>query len=291
MDVIFDPKLLTTRKLRALNQNVEGADFLMRRVAGDLAERLATIERRFSNAAAIFSLTSDAAKAVMESGKAAMVSRIETAPQLLDTTFDGLVTEPERLPLEPENIDLAVSLLSMHEINDLPGLLYQIRIALKPDGLFLGAMAGGGTLQELREALLQAEMEVSGGASPRVNPFADVRDTGGLLQRAGFALPVTDVETLTVRYDSMFALMRDLRSMGATNSLAERSRRPASRQMFMRAAEIYQEQFSDPDGRIRATFNIVWMSGWAPHESQQKPLKPGSATVSLASALAHKPEE
>jgi hypothetical protein len=146
-------------------------------------------------------------------------------------------------------------------------------------------MTGAGTLTELRASLLSAETELAGGASPRVSPFADVRDAGALLQRTGFALPVTDIDTLTVRYDTMFHLLRDLRGMGATNVLAERSRSPVGRSLFARAAEIYAERFSDPDGRIRATFDIVWMSGWAPHESQQKPLKPGSAKVSLADAL------
>src|SRR5690606_21858433 len=273
------------------NLNVEGADFLMRRMAEDLSDRLSTVERHFGRAAVMFSLTADAAQIVQESGKADNVFRVETDGALLDDAFEGVTTNAERVPLEPESVDLAVSLLTMHEVNDLPGLLFQIRMALKPDGLFLGAMAGGGTLQELRQSLLQAEMELTGGAAPRVNPFADVRDTGALLQRAGFSLPVADVEAVTVRYDSMFELMRDLRAMGAGNALNERNRKPATRQLFIRAAEIYQERFSDPDGRIRATFNIVWMSGWAPHESQQKPLKPGSAKVSLASVLKPRAED
>jgi SAM-dependent methyltransferase len=180
----------------------------------------------------------------------------------------GLVSPAEELPLADESIDLAVSLLSLHETNDTPGLLAQIRRALKPDGLFLAALPGQGTLAELRTALLEAETEVSGGASPRVAPFMDVRDAGALLQRAGFALPVADSETLTVRYDTMFDLMRDLRAMGATNALVARSRKPASRRLC-----------------IRATFSLVWLSGWAPHVSQQKPLKPGSARVSLAEIL------
>jgi len=286
MDIIFDPQLLIARKLRALTQGPAGADFLMQRMAEDLGERLSTVERRFERAAAIFSLTPDAARVVAASGKAATVLRVEADQRLLgDDEFEGVLAEPEIVPLEPESIDLAVSLLTMHEVNDLPGLLVQIRRVLKPDGLFLGAMAGGSTLQELRQSLLEAEAELTGGASPRVYPFADVRDAGGLLQRAGFSLPVTDVETMTVRYNTMFDLMRDLRAMGATSALVERSRKPASRKLFLRAAEIYQDRFSDPDGRVRATFNIIWMSGWAPHESQQKPLKPGSAAVSLANVL------
>lgn len=286
MDIIFDPQLLIARKLRALTQGPAGADFLMQRMAEDLGERLSTVERRFERAAAIFSLTPDAARVVAASGKAATVLRVEADQRLLgDDEFEGVLAEPEIVPLEPESIDLAVSLLTMHEVNDLPGLLVQIRRVLKPDGLFLGAMAGGSTLQELRQSLLEAEAELTGGASPRVYPFADVRDAGGLLQRAGFSLPVTDVETMPVRYNTMFDLMRDLRAMGATSALVERSRFPASRKLFLRAAEIYQDRFSDPDGRVRATFNIIWMSGWAPHESQQKPLKPGSAAVSLANVL------
>jgi SAM-dependent methyltransferase len=189
------------------------------------------------------------------------------------------------VPFEPASLDLAVSLLALQEANDVPGVMVQIRRTLKPDGLFLAAFAGAGTLAELRESLLAAETELYGGASPRVAPFADVRDAGALLQRAGFALPVTDVETVTVRYDSLFALLRDLRGMGATNTLADRSRRPAARALFARAAQIYAERFADADGRVRATFNLVWMSGWVPHESQQKPLKPGSGQVSLAKIL------
>ncbi|MFN3502303.1 MAG: SAM-dependent methyltransferase, partial [Allorhizobium sp.] len=169
--------------------------------------------------------------------------------------------------------------------NDTPGMLIQMRRALKPDGLLLAAIPGSGTLSELREVLLAAETEIYGGASPRVIPFADIRDIGSLLQRAGFALPVIDEESFTVRYDHIFALMRDLKAMGMANPLLGRSRRPVSRRFFLRAAELYAERFSDPDGRIRATFSIVFVSGWAPHESQQKPLKPGSAKMRLADAL------
>jgi hypothetical protein len=178
-----------------------------------------------------------------------------------------------------------VSLLSLHEENDLPGLLIQIRRALAPDGLFLGVMAGSGTLSELRECLLAAETEIYGGASPRIIPFADVRDAGALLQRAGFALPVADVETVTVRYDTAFGLLADLRAMGAANALLARSRKPVSRRFLARVAQLYAERHSDPDGRVRATFNLVWLSGWSPAASQQKPLKPGSAQVSLARIL------
>ena len=170
-------------------------------------------------------------------------------------------------------------------MNDLPGALVQIRRTLKPDGLFVGCLLGGATLTELRQAFTQAEAEIEGGASPRVAPFADLRDLGSLMQRAGFALPVTDVETMTVRYADPFGLMRDLRGMGLSNSLTDRRRTPLKRATLLRAAQIYAERFADPDGRVRATFETVWLSGWAPHESQQKPLRPGSAKTRLADAL------
>jgi SAM-dependent methyltransferase len=284
MQPIFDTDLSLQHKRRALANPVPGADFLMRRVAEDLADRLATVERRFPDTAALFSITPDAWQTILASGKADTVTRVE-ADQAFLAKDEGRLAAAETIPFAPESLDLAVSLLSLQEANDIPGVLVQIRRALRPDGLFLGAMAGGGTLAELRESLLAAESELSGGASPRVYPFADVRDVGALLQRAGFALPVADVEAVTVRYADMFALMRDLRAMGAASALAARPRRPATRALFLRAAQIYAERFSDPDGKIRATFSIVWMSGWAPSPTQQKPLKPGSAKVSLADAL------
>jgi SAM-dependent methyltransferase len=284
MEPIFDHDSLLAKKRRALRIADEGAGFLMKRAAGDLEDRLSAVERRFETAAALFSMTPDAWAAVSASGKAETVVRVEADAALL-TQGVGEVAPPETLPLEPESLDLVVTLYALQDLNDVPGMLVQIRRALRPDGLFLGCMAGAGTLGELREALLAAETELHGGASPRVFPFTDVRDAGALLQRAGFALPVADLETVTVRYDSMFALMRDLRAMGATNALAGRSRKPATRALFMRAAEIYADRFSDPDGRVRATFSTIWLSGWAPHASQQKPLKPGSATVSLARVL------
>src|SRR5947209_16243296 len=197
----------------------------------------------------------------------------------------SIVADEEALPFGSESFDLIVSGLSLQWANDLPGALVQIRRALAPDGLFLAALVGGQSLTELRTALTAAEAELTGGASPRVAPFADVRDLGALLQRVGFALPVTDVEPTIVRYASMFALMGDLRAMGATNALCERSRVPLRRAILLRAAETYADRFADADGRIRATFEIVWLSGWAPHESQQKPLAPGSARVRLADAL------
>ena len=196
-----------------------------------------------------------------------------------------IVADEEALPFGDGTLDLVVSALVLQFVNDLPGTLVQIRRALRPDGLFLAALIGGETLTELRQSFAAAESEVEGGASPHVAPFADLRELGALLQRAGFTLPVTDVDRLTVRYDSVFGLMRDLRRMGATNMLHARRRTPLRRATLMRMAEIYAERFSDNDGRVRATFEIIWLSGWAPHPSQQQPLKPGTARTRLADAL------
>ncbi len=196
-----------------------------------------------------------------------------------------IIADEEALPFAPESLDLAVSGLALHHVNDLPGCLVQIRRALKPDGLLLAALLGGETLKELREAWLIAEDEVSGGASPRVAPFADVRDLGGLLQRAGFALPVADTDVVRVTYASPLDLMREIKAMGASNVLTARRRVPVTRTLLFRAAEIYAERFALADGRIPATFEIITLTAWVPHESQQKPLQPGSAKARLADAL------
>lgn len=284
MQPIIDIALWLAHKRRALAHPVGGADFLMRRAAEDLADRLGAVERKFGRAAALFCQTPAAAGVIAASGKVANITRVEADRAFLNGE-PGLVSPLETVPFEPESLDLVVCLLSLQAMNDIPGMLVQVRRVLKPDGLFLGAFAGAGTLSELRESLLAAETELYGGASPRVIPFTDVRDAGALLQRAGFALPVADVETVTVRYATLFGLMADLRAMGETSALVDRSRRPGTRRLFARAAEIYAERFSDADGRVRASFPIVWMSGWAPDASQQKPLKPGSATVSLKTIL------
>ncbi|TIX55974.1 MAG: methyltransferase domain-containing protein [Mesorhizobium sp.] len=284
MQPIVDTSLWLAHKRRALARPTAGADFLMRRAAEELAERLGAVERKFDRAAVLFCQTPAAVDVLAGSGKVTDIIRVEADAMFLGDAA-GLVAPLETVPFEPESLDLAVSLLSLQAMNDIPGMLVQIRRALKPDGLFLGAFAGAGTLSELRESLLAAETELYGGASPRVIPFTDVRDAGALLQRAGMALPVADVETVTVRYDSLFGLMADLRAMGETSALIDRSRRPGTRRLFARVAEIYAERFSDADGRIRASFPIVWMSGWAPDASQQKPLKPGSAKISLKTIL------
>ncbi len=265
--LLFDPAALALHRRRAA---AAPADFLLRHAAADMADRLGAVLRPFRDAAEIGPLSPALAEAVRPG---------------LGTSWQGTDIAGEVLALPPASIDLALSALSLQFVNDLPGLLSQIRRALKPDGLLMAALVGGSTLTELRDAFSQAELEIEGGVSPRVAPFADVRDMGGLLQRAGFALPVTDSDTLTVRYDNAFALMADLRAMGATNVMTQRRKAFTRRATMLRMAEVYQQRFSDPDGRIRATFEIIWISGWAPHEDQQKPLKPGSARTRLADAL------
>ena len=193
-----------------------------------------------------------------------------------------------RVPLAPGSVDLVVSVMALHTVADVPGTLAQIARALRPDGLFLAVLPGGDSLRELREVWLEAEAETTGGASPRVAPMLDVRDAGALLQRAGLALPVADVDRLTVRYDTMLDLAAELRAMGMANALSDRSRRPLGRATLMRAAHLYAARHGDPDGRVRATFDLVSLSGWRPHESQQRPLAPGSGQTSLADVLGRK---
>jgi SAM-dependent methyltransferase len=267
---LFDRALLLSRQRRA--RRLEPATFLLDRVAEDAAERLNAVLREFKTAADIGTEG--------EQLRNALAGRVDQIPRIT-------LPEPESEPLAlaPESLDLVVSGLALQFVNDLPSVLAQVRRALKPDGLLLAAMIGGDTLTELRQSFAAAEAECEGGVSPRVAPFADLREIGALLQRVGFALPVTDVDRVVVRYDSAFALMADLRSMGATNILVERRRTPTRRATMLRMAQIYGERFADPDGRIRATFDVIWLSGWAPHESQQKPLKPGSAKASLAEAV------
>ncbi|KIQ03863.1 SAM-dependent methyltransferase [Agrobacterium tumefaciens] len=285
MDIVFDTGLIEKNRMRAWRSRDDKAAFLLDITADELADRIAIIERHFDNAVELHGATGITAKRLLETGKVGSVSRVEIDAAFADGDEQMLVAPIEHLPLEPQSQNLVVSPLSLHLTNDTPGTLIQIRRALKPDGLFMAAIPGAGTLQELRDVLLSTEAEMSGGASPRVIPFADVRDVGALLQRAGFALPVTDTETYTVRYDSILPLMRDLRAMGMANPMMGRSKRPLNRSFLMRAAELYAERYSDPDGRIRATFSIIFVSGWAPHESQQKPLRPGSAKTRLADAL------
>lgn len=279
---IFDRQLLRARQRRAAA--LGPATFLLDRVAEEMTDRLAVVLRGFARAADLDTPTDTLRAALVASGK---VPSLERASIVSEAGLEIMADERSQ-PFADGSLDLVVSGLALQFVNDLPGALIQVRRALKPDGLLLAAMIGGDSLSELREAFTQAESEVEGGLSPRVLPFADIRELGSLMQRAGFALPVVDSDHVTVRYGSPIELMRDLRAMGATNLLIERRRMPLKRATLRRMIEVYAERFADSDGRVRATFEIVWLSGWAPHESQQKPLKPGSATRRLADALGTK---
>ncbi len=282
---IFDRDLQRRRRLRAMRG--EPVDFLLRHVAQELVERLLVVKRSFVRAADI-GTPGYTLRAMMRSqGLVPDLIAVDPLARALRSgdTLRSVAADEEALPFADASLDLIVSALALQAVNDLPGALTQIRRALKPDGLFLAALLGGETLTELRQSFAEAEAEVEGGVSPRVAPFADLRDLGALLQRAGFALPVVDADRMTVRYATAFDLMRDLRGMGWTNALVERRRLPLKRATLLRMADIYARRFSDPDGRLRASFDIVWLSGWAPHESQQQPLRPGSAKARLADAL------
>ena len=268
--LLFDRALLRARQSRACG--LGAATFLLDRVAEDMAERLHAVLREFRDGADIGTAG--------EQVRNLLAGRVGSLASIIIPD-----AESSGLGLAPESLDLAVSALALQFVNDLPGVLAQIRRALKPDGLLLAAMIGGDTLTELRQCFASAEAECEGGVSPRVAPSADLREIGALLQRVGFALPVTDVDRVVVRYDNAFALMADLRRMAATNILVERRRMPTRRATLLRMAQLYSERFSDSDGRIRATFDVIWLSGWAPHVSQQQPLKPGSAKASLVEAV------
>ena len=280
---LFDTALARRRLARA--GRIGYPDFLLRRLAEDLDDRLGAVLRRFDTVLDLATPNAAAMRVLAARYPQARCVRLLALPETGDARVLHVVGDPEALPLAPASVDLAVSLLALHGMNDLPGTLIQLRRALRPDGLLVAGFLGGATLTELRQSFAQAESEVEGGVSPRVAPFAAVREAGGLLQRAGFALPVADTETLTVRYADPFGLMRDLRAMGLTNVLTERRRTPLRRATLLRMAEIYRDRFSDPDGRVRASFEVLWLSGWVPHESQQKPLRPGSAKTRLAAAL------
>lgn len=267
-------------KLARGEKSFAAADFLHVRAAENAVNSLEVILRAFADAVDLSARPGPFARLLAGGPAAGRVGPVRTAGDLSARAAPGAAP----LVLPDQSQDLIVSLMSLHWASDLPGALVQIRRALRPDGLFLGTLLGAGTLKELRAVLTQAELEVRGGAQARVSPFADGFDGAALLQRAGFALPVADVDRLTVRYPDLPALVRDLRAMGETNALAGPVR-PLTRGLLARTAELYAERFAEADGRIPATFEIIHLAGWAPHESQQKPLAPGSAKVRLADAL------
>jgi NADH dehydrogenase [ubiquinone] 1 alpha subcomplex assembly factor 5 len=281
---LFDRKLLRLRRERAARSD-DPPDFLLRRAGEEMVERLGAIERRFSPVLTIGAMPAPFRAALRGFGDGPFLDMAWSPALLPRGEGPALCADEEALPFRDASLGLVISALTLQFANDLPGALVQIRRALTPDGLFLGAVLGGRTLAELREAFIEAETEQEGGASPRVMPMGDIRDYGALLQRAGFALPVADADIVTVTYASPLGLLRDLRGMGAANMLLARRKTFLRRATFARAMEIYQERFAAPNGRVNASFEIIHLAGWGPHESQQKPLKPGSAAARLADAL------
>ena len=282
---LFDRMLLRRRRDRAAVRFRDHA-FLVDEVAERIADRLDDVNRDFPLALDLSSHDGRFAAICGRRGGIAELVRTDLSAEFARAGCGmAVVADEEALPFGRGSFDLVVSVLGLHWVNDLPGALVQLRLALKPDGLFLGAMLGGATLFELREALVEAEAEICGGASPRISPFADAADASALLQRAGFALPVVDCDRITVSYPNLFALMAELRGMGETNTLVARRRRPVGRTLFLRAAEIYRDRYGDADGRVPATFDVIYLTGWCPHESQQQPLARGSAARRLAEAL------
>lgn len=270
---VFDREQVKHNRKRA-HKNFQQHSFLFEWANEQIAERLSDVKRDFPLALSIGSR-----------GETIQSDKIQKSLCMDITNSADVWAEEELLPFADDSFDLITSNLALHTVNDLPGALVQINKSLKPDGLFVAAMLGGETLHELRTSMGQAEIEIHGGISPRVAPFADKQQMGALLQRGGFALPVVDSDLVTVTYENIFKLMHDLRGMGEGNAIVERSRKVSTKSLFVRAAEIYRDNFSEPDGRIRATFEVIFLLGWAPHDSQQKPLRPGSAKNSLADAL------
>lgn len=283
---IFDRALLARRRDRLSNER-EQVEFLYHHVADDIAERLSFMRRDFRVILDIGAGAGVLGRRLTAAGTGAeLIIAMDMSPNLLArATTPKVVADEELLPFRDGSLDLIVSGLALQLVNDLPGALVQMRRALKPDGLLIAALLGGRTLEELREAFVVAETDTSGGASPRVAPFADVRDLGTLLQRAGFALPVADSEIVEVGYKSPLHLMRELRALGWSNMLVARRNAPLRKAVLGRAIDVYQTRFGRPDGRVKATFEITTITGWAPHASQQQPLRPGAADVRLADAL------
>jgi len=293
--LVFDRDVLRLRRARAA-RDWDRTSFLKREIAERLAERVHDVRRSFALALDLGCHGDEMARALAAGESVGTKSAgARSIGTLVRSDFGlafaaraqgpAIVADEERLPFAAESFELVLSAMTLHWVNDLPGTLIQIARILKPDGLFLGAMLGGATLWQLRQALAAAESEIEGGLSPRVSPFADLRDAAGLLQRAGFALPVADGETIDVEYGSALDLMRELGAMGEANLVGERRRGFSRRATLLRAAEIYQERFARPSGRVAASFEVIFLHGWAPHASQPKPLRPGSASHRLAEAL------
>ena len=285
MTAPFDRRLLRRRRDRAA-ANLGGFDFLLAEVAERIADRLADVRRTFPLAADLGCHTGQIGRVLAGRGGIETLVHCDLAQGMAGRAGrPAVVADEEAVPFAEGSLDAVLSCLSLHWVNDLPGTLIQIRRALKPDGLFLAAMLGAGTLTELHRAFGDAELAEEGGISPRVSPFADVRDLGNLLGRAGFALPVADTESIAVSYGDPLRLMADLRGMGASNVLKERRRTPLRRATLNAALDSYRRLFAGDDGRLPATFEVVFLTAWAPHVDQPQPLRPGTATARLADAL------
>jgi SAM-dependent methyltransferase len=282
---VFDRQLLRMRRDRAA-MGIGDYDFLLRDVAARLVERLSLVKRDFPRVLDLGAHHGLLADMLKTRNGTSDVFTSDMSPRFAaQSNVPSVAADEEFLPFQADCMDAVISNLSLQWVNDLPGALLQIRHTLKPDGLFLAAVLGGESLRELRESLMQAELAVTGGASPRVSPFIDMRDMGGLMQRAGFALPVVDSDMITVDYPHALKLMQDLRGMGASNATRNRLMIPTRREVLLEAGKIYQEKFGNTTGRVPATFQIIYAIGWKPHASQQQPLKPGSAVVRLADVL------
>lgn len=282
---IFDRGIVRSHRDRAA-EGFAAHDFLLREVGERLSDRLLDIARTFPTALDLGARTGGYGPITNGAGGIEQVISLDLSEQMLRRVNGAAtVADAELLPFQDQSFDLVYSNLELHWTNDLPGSLIQIARALKPDGLFLATIFGANTLHELRDVLMTAELELTDGASPRVSPFAELRDAGGLLQRAGFALPVADADEIVVTYENIFRLMADLRGMGETNAIRERLKSATRRAIFLRAAELYAERYAEGSDRIRATFQVIYLHGWAPHESQQKALRPGSAANRLSDAL------
>jgi SAM-dependent methyltransferase len=285
---VFDRRLVRRHRDRAA-AHLEGHDFLFREVAERLADRLDDVTRKFPLALDLGCHGGEVAAVLRDRGGIETLVQCDLSAAMARRAASNgratLVADEELLPFAPEVFDFVVSNLSLHWVNDLPGCLLQLRQCLKPDGLFLAAMLGGDTLHELRQSLMEAELAETGGVGPRISPFADLHDAGGLLQRAGFALPVIDGDRLIVSYPDVLKLMHDLRGMGEGNAVQSRASRSLNHAVVARADEIYRRRFGDAEGRLAATFQIICLTAWAPATGQQRALAPGSARTRLADAL------
>ncbi|MBL0848531.1 MAG: methyltransferase domain-containing protein [Candidatus Liberibacter ctenarytainae] len=267
MQLLFDTQLINSYRLRALRQKDSSSHFLLDIVAKEMSFRLNMLEKRFDNGMELHGATGIVGRTCMETKKIRNIIRIEISTEFASSNNEILVSSFEEIPLISQSIDLILSPLNLHFVNDVMGMLLKINNTLESGGLFLAAIPGIGTLHELRKSLLQAETELSGGASPRIIPFMDIKGVGNIIQKAGFISPIIDQDTYTVHYKSMFHLIYDLRKMGMTNPLLHRSKIPPPRSLFTRAAELYAEEHSDTEGNILASFSIIYVIGWKPDTS------------------------